>query len=205
MGLVLLFNAYMVHRQWECRRLRKQLTQQITGTTDPQALADEIGEPSELDPVTGLYSRRSAEQRVAKEIARCRRENKPLTLLVLDLNDFGQLNDQYGRAASDLILKEFAYRLRKASRGSDFAVRLGSDEFLLVLPECGIGSVKHVVDRLNLVEVSCGGQKVSLTCSSGWIQYEPGELPTELLKRAENVLQLYRKAGETSSSPTLVN
>ncbi len=205
MGLVLLFNTYLVYRQWQCRRLRKQLTQQITGTTDPQALTDEIGEPSELDFVTGLYNRRSAEQRVAKEMARCRRENKPLTLLVLDLNDFGRLNDQYGRPAGDLVLREFAHLLRKASRGSDFAVRLGSDEFLLVLPECGLGSVKHVVDRLNLVQVPCCGQKVSLTCSAGWIQYEPGELPGELLKRAEMVLQLYKKAGQTSFSPTLAN
>jgi diguanylate cyclase (GGDEF)-like protein len=157
-----------------------------------------------MDQVTGLYTRASAEQWLGKEVARARRHNSPLSLVALHLDDFTQLNQRYGSTAGDLMLKEFANRLRKASRGTDFGVRLGSDDFALILPECSLQDAKIVSDRLGILEVKSSGQDIALTYSVGWIDYKPGEVPSDLLKRAGDVLQLYKKASNDGLSTTLV-
>ncbi len=164
----------------------------------------DVYDPSRMDLVTGLYTRASVEQWLGKEVARARRHNIPLSLVALHLDDFAQLNQRYGSTAGDLILKEFANRLRKASRGTDFGVRLGSDDFLLVLPECSLRDAKIVSDRLGTLEMKCSGQDIALTYSVGWIDYKPGEVPSDLLKRAGDILHLYKKASkETSTTPVV--
>jgi len=157
-----------------------------------------------MDPVTGLYTRGSAEQWLGREVARARRHNIPLSLVAFHLDDLTELNQSHGSTAGDLMLKEFANRLRKASRGTDFGVRLGSDDFLLILPECSLRDAKIVSDRLGTLEVKCSGQDITLSYSVGWIDYKPGEVPSDLFKRSRDVLQLYKKASKDSFSTTLV-
>ncbi|HKV04647.1 MAG TPA: GGDEF domain-containing protein [Candidatus Acidoferrales bacterium] len=200
-SLLLLFNAWFVYRQWLFRRLREQLTEP---TEDSQANAQEVYDPSRMDPVTGLYTRASVEQRLGKEVARSKRRNIPLSLVALHLDEFAQYSQQLGSDAGDLILKEFADRLRRASRGCDFGVRLGSDDFLMVLPECSLGDAKIFSDRLGTLEMKCAGQDIALTCSVGWIDYKPGEVPSDLFKRAADILQLYKGASKDIFSTTLV-
>jgi len=201
LSLLLLFNTWLIYRQWSFRRLRRQLTE-LTG--DPQASLEDAYDPSRMDLVTGLYTRASAEQWLGKEVARARRHNIPLSLVALHLDDFALFNQRYGSIAGDRILKEFANRLEKASRGTDFGVRLGSDDFLLVLPECSLRDAKIVLDRLGTLEMKCSGQVIPLTYSVGWIDYKVGEVPSDLFKRAEDVLQLYKTASKDCFSTTLV-
>jgi diguanylate cyclase (GGDEF)-like protein len=201
LSLLLLFNTWLAYRQWSFRRLRRQLTEL---TEDPQASLEDGCDPSRMDLVTGLYTRASVERWLGKEVARARRHKLPLSLVALHLDDFAQLNQRYGSAGGDLIVKEFANRLRKASRGTDLGVRLGSDDFLLVLPECSLRDAKIVSDRLGTLEMECSGQDIALTYSVGWIDYKPGEVPSDLFKRAEDVLQLYKNASKDSVSTTLV-
>ncbi len=89
-----------------------------------------------LDPLTGLHNRRFAQERLVAEMARSGRHGHPLTVLMIDLDGFKQINDRYGHWGGDLVLKEFAQRLCRAIRGSDLAIRLGGDEFVVLLPEC---------------------------------------------------------------------
>ena len=203
MGLVLLLSAYAVHRQWLFRRLRRRLPQQPVGWLDPSEQAVESYDPSAVDPVTGLCTRSFAEQWLTKEIASATREDKPLTLLVLALDDVDQMNEQYGKSCADLALWEFARRLRKASRGCDLAARLGADEFLLALPDCSVGAAKRVLDRLGTVEINCGGTGVTLAWSAAWLDCQAGQSPGELLARADQTLQLYEKASKESASAPL--
>jgi GGDEF domain-containing protein len=100
-------------------------------------------------------------------------------------------------------LKEFARRLKKACRGCDFAVRLANDDFLLVLPECNLGEVKLVLNRIGAVEVECSGRNVALTYTTGWVDYQAGDLPGDLLKRAAQLLHLYDAAAQESFASTL--
>src|SRR5260370_17056953 len=98
----------------------------------------------------------------------------------------------------DQALKELARRLRKACRGSDFAVRLASDDFLLVLPECALCEVKLILNRLGFLEMICSGRKVVLTYTTGWVDYQAAAMPSHLLKRPAQILHL----SSTPATPT---
>jgi len=155
-----------------------------------------------VDPVTDLYTRASAEQQLGKEIARCRRQSTSLSIATIHLEEFTELTQRNGLSAADQALKEFARRLKKACRGSDFAVRMANDDFLLV---CRVqpGEVKLVLNRIGAIEVSCSGRKVSLTSTTGWGGL-PGRRPSRrLLKRASQLLHLYDSAGQRELATTL--
>jgi diguanylate cyclase (GGDEF)-like protein len=198
--LILIFNARLVYRQWSFRRLRRQSTEQ---PMDWQAVPPQFSEAAGLDSVTGLYTRMSLEQHLGKEVARARRQNTALSLATVHVDEFADLNARYGKSAVDAALKELGRRLKKASRGSDIAARLSDDDFLLLLPECGLNEVKQVLNRLGDVEVSSSGQKVPLNCTTGWVDYQPGDLPADLLKRAAELLHLYDTAAHDSFATTL--
>jgi diguanylate cyclase (GGDEF)-like protein len=117
---------------------------------------------------------------------------------MLDLDDFKQINDRYGHTAGDVALRAVGERLKKAVRGSDLAARMGGDEFLLLLPECDLGQLWHVLARLTPFEIEVGGQKIPVTFSAGWKQYEPGESHKDLLEAADRAL--YEKKRTSGSS-----
>ncbi len=198
--LLLLFNGWMLYRQWSFRRLRKQGGGQNTAA---DATPGQIFSPSGLDPVTGLHTRAFIEQQLGKEIAHARRQNTALSLATVHLDEFAEVTKRYGQTAANAALKELARRLKKACRGSDFAVRLASEDFVLVLPECNLGEVKQVLNRLGALEMVCAGRKINLAYTTGWVDYQPGDLPADLLKRAAQLLHLYEDAAKESFSATL--
>jgi len=198
--LLLLFNGWMLYRQWSFRRQRKQLSGQNVVSDAPAA---QISDPSGIDPVTGLHTRAFIEQQLGKEIARARRQNTALSLATVHLDEFAEIHKRYGQSAMDSALKELARRLKKACRGSDFAVRLASDDFLLVLPECNLVEVQRVLNRLGALEMVCSGRKINLAYTTGWVDYQPGDLPADLLNRAAQLLHLYENAAKESFSSTL--
>jgi diguanylate cyclase (GGDEF)-like protein len=200
LSLLLLFNAWMVYRLWSFRRMRRLLTEKTEGS---QSNSEDVYDPSRMDPVTGLYTRASAEQRLGKEVVRARRNNIPLSLVALHLDDFAQITQRFGGDAANQVLAEFANRLRKASRGSDFCIRLGSDDFVAILTECSLTDAKIFSDRLGSLKMKCAGHEIVLTFSAGWIDYKPGEVPSDLFKRAADVLKLYKDASRDPSYTTL--
>ena len=189
--LIVLFNIYTIYQEVLIKRLQRQLNERHTHSTILRNLAM-------VDPLTGLYNRRFAEQRLVAEVARSERKGHPLTVLTLDLNKFKPINDTYGHPAGDKVLQEFAGRLTKAIRGSDLAVRLGGDEFLVLLPECTIEQLKLVLKRLNPFEVEWQGQQIPVTFSAGWKQYEKGQRPEELLARADDALYANKRSDAKS-------
>ena len=198
--LVLLFNGWLVYRQWTFRRRRRELSPDDAGR---ELLTGQVPESSSIDAVTGLHTRAFIEQQLGKEIARAKRQNSSLSLATIHLDEFAEIIKRYGPSATDAALKELARRLKKACRGSDFAARLANDDFLLVLPECGLGEVKTVLDRLGSLEMVCSGRKVDLAYTTGWVDYQRGDLPSDLLKRATQLLHLYENAVKDSFSSTL--
>jgi diguanylate cyclase (GGDEF)-like protein len=201
LSLLLLFNVWFLYREWWFRAQRKQWTSPAAST---QGLAADAHTGSAVDDLTGLHTRNSAEQLLGKEVARARRNNFPLSLIALHLDDFAELSANAGNEEADRVLKDFANLLKKASRGSDFCARLASDAFLMVLPECSLSEAKIVSDRLGSVEMKCAGENVALSYSVGWIDYKPGEVPTDLLRRADDVLRLYKTATIENAHKSLV-
>src|SRR6267378_692930 len=198
-ALLVVFNSGLVYRQWSFRRRRKQLNAQ---NPFPERGAGDFADPSGFDPVTGLYTRVSIEQHLGKEIGRARRENTALSVATVHIDEFAIITQRYGKSAIDALVKDFARRLKKAIRGSDFAVRMANGDFLLILTECTLGEVKHILDRIGPLDITAAGEKNSIPYSTGWVDYQSGELPSDLLKRATQILHLYENASKDSLSTT---
>jgi diguanylate cyclase (GGDEF)-like protein len=186
-ALIVVFNVYTIYQEILVKRLNVQLTEK-------QGQFYNLRKLTMIDPLTGLYNRRFAEQRLAAEVARSERKGHPLTILMLDLDNFGKVNDTYGRAAGDRLLQDVAARLNRVIRESDSAVRLGGDEFLILLPECGLNQLQGVLKRLQPFETEWQGEKIPVTFSAAWNQYDLGERPEDLLARTDRALSSAKQA-----------
>src|SRR5438876_741805 len=100
------------------------------------------------DPLTGLYNQRMFEERLRHEFERAKRYGRPLSLMMIDIDDFKQVNDQYGHHWGDAVLREIARILKEKTRKSDILVRYGGDEFTLMLPEASIAVALQTADKL---------------------------------------------------------
>jgi diguanylate cyclase (GGDEF)-like protein len=195
-GIVLVFTVYLIYQQTLLMRMRRQLADQIESLAKVESLASEVFKLAALDQLTGLYNRRSGEQRLEQEMSRAQRHGRPLTMLLLDVDGLKLINDAHGHAAGDLTLRTFADRLQRAIRGSDLAVRLGGDEFMVLLPECRAEEVRHVLSRLDGLEIEYNSQKIRCQFSCGWTDYRAGETLQELLKRADEALYANKRSGK---------
>jgi diguanylate cyclase (GGDEF)-like protein len=189
--LVVLFNIYTIYQQVLIKRLRRQLAEKQHHSMILRDLAM-------IDALTGLYNRRFAEQRLVAEVARSARKGHPLTVVLLDLNEFKHINDTHGHAAGDLVLQEFAAALNRAIRGGDLAVRMGGDEFLLILPECNREQLQLVLGRLGPLELAWEGRKFCIKYSAGWKEYASGDLPESMLAAADQALYANKRAAKNS-------
>lgn len=100
------------------------------------------------DELTGLFNRRYFEQRAQEECLRARRYERPLSLLLGDLDHFKEVNDRYGHAYGDIVLREVGDILLRHCRSSDLVARYGGEEFALLLPETGTEEAMQVAERL---------------------------------------------------------
>jgi diguanylate cyclase (GGDEF)-like protein len=196
-ALVVLFNAYTIYQQVLIKRLRRQLAEK-------QHHSIILRELAMIDALTGLYNRRFAEQRLVAEVARSARKGHPLTVVLLDLDEFKHINDTYGHPAGDLVLQEFAAALNRVVRGGDLAVRMGGDEFLLILPECNHEQLQLVLKRLGPLELAWEGRKFSIKYSVGWKEYASGDQPEGMLAAADQALYANKRAAKKSTFPDAV-
>src|SRR5208282_4068165 len=195
-GLVLLFNVYAIYQQTLINRMQGQIGEQMEAMTKMEVRTEEVFKLAALDALTGLYNRRSGEQRLSSEILRAERSGRPLTILVLDLDGLKAVNDKHGHAAGDELIRAFAGCLNRAIRGSDLAVRLGGDEFLVLLPDCKNEEVRYVLTRLSGHKLECQGVSVTIAFSAGWGTLRSGESPGELVKRADDALYVNKRASK---------
>jgi diguanylate cyclase (GGDEF)-like protein len=199
-GMLLIFCVYPVYQQTVIVRMRNQLSSHKESLAKVENLANEIYKLAALDQLTGLCNRRSGEQRLEQEIKRAMRYKHPLTVLLLDLDGLKQVNDGLGHGAGDTVLQAFSGRLLRAIRASDFAVRLGGDEFMVLLPECRADEVNHVLGRLEGLVVEYNGEKIPCRFSRGWTDYKSLETTQEFLQRADEALYTDKRAGKQQST-----
>jgi diguanylate cyclase (GGDEF)-like protein len=193
-ALVILFNVYTIYQQVLIKRLRRQLAEK-------QHHSMILRELAMIDALTGLYNRRFAEQRLAAEVARSGRKGHPFIVVLLDLDEFKLINDTYGHPAGDLVLQEFAAALNRAIRSGDLAVRMGGDEFLLILPECNHEQLELVLKRLGPLELAWEGQKFPIKYSAGWKEYASGDQPDTMLAAADQALYANKRAARNTNTP----
>jgi diguanylate cyclase (GGDEF)-like protein len=187
MMLIILLGGYLTYEKTLINRLRIELAEGQSHSAIWRDLAL-------VDSLTGLFNRRFAERQMKAEVARAQRKRYQLTVVLFDLNDFKQINDRFGHAAGDIALKAFADRLTGASRQGDVAVRLGGDEFMLLLPECDAIQVRTLLQRMNDIEADINGQKIAITFAVGWAECQKGQQPQDLLDEADRALYLHKQA-----------
>jgi len=188
LGLVLLFSVFVIYQQVLIKRLRSQLASQLEEMAALETRAETFERLAIIDPLTELYNRRFATEHLPVEIARANRQGYPLTVLMLDLNGFKEINDLHGHAAGDAALLEFARHLKRCFRSSDLPVRMGGDEFMVVLPECSSDSIPKVLMHLRDLYVEHLETRIDIKFSAGWAQNRPNETAVELMTRADRAL-----------------
>jgi diguanylate cyclase (GGDEF)-like protein len=131
---------------------RKQLAQTYVNTAISTLISmhllAEAEKESITDGLTGLYNRRSLESLLQREVALAERHSHPLSLVIIDLDKFKQVNDAHGHAAGDHLLKSFADCVRITLRKTDLAFRYGGDEFVIALPQTPVAQAMRVVNKL---------------------------------------------------------
>jgi diguanylate cyclase (GGDEF)-like protein len=193
-AVVLLFIIYAVYQQVSMKKMRIRMVTHLEMLARAKSQAEEFRRLATVDPLTGLHNRRNAEQLLASEMARAQRYNQPLAVLMMDLDGFKQINDLYGHATGDVVLREFSSRLRSAIRGSDTAMRMGGDEFLVLLPGTLPEEVQHLVRRLDKIAVTVGQTVIDVTFSAGSAGCVTGETPAQILERADRALYAQKRS-----------
>jgi diguanylate cyclase (GGDEF)-like protein len=186
-----------VHVGQRVARLQQQLAHQID---ELRAARDELARAVSTDALTGLASRRSWFDTAATELQRARRHQRPLGLLLADLDHFKRVNDTFGHDTGDRVLKAFANVLRQECRRSDVVGRLGGEEFALLLPETTLATAREaaarIVNRCRGLLVPSPSGPVCCTCSIGVTEAAPDEQGVEaMLARADQALYAAKHNG----------
>ena len=147
------------------------------------------------DDLTGLANRRAWDEHLPRELARARREERPLCVAMLDLDHFKEYNDERGHQAGDRLLKQVASTWREMLRPSDLLARYGGEEFGLLLPHCPLERGLDVVERLR-------GHTIAGQTSSAGVAAWDGEEPADsLVSRADAALYEAKKRGRDRAVP----
>lgn len=148
----------------------------ILDISDRKALEDELEELATRDPLTGLYNRRESSRLLEEELERARRYNRPMALLWVDFDHFKEINDTYGHAAGDSVLRSVSQLLDDSVRSVDSVGRFGGEEFVIILPEMGVHEAHETAERIRhrvsgqLYPLD-GGAPVPMTISVGVAVY----------------------------------
>lgn len=168
--------------------------------SERKRLEDALRLQARTDSLTGLANRRDFYERADREIALARRQLTPLGLLMLDVDHFKQINDHYGHAAGDAVLKVLSASLGMEIRVIDIAARLGGEEFAVLLPATDSGwalqAAERIRARLASEVVAVDGQSIRFTVSIGASMVkEDDRTIEEALRRADEALYLAKKQG----------
>jgi diguanylate cyclase (GGDEF)-like protein len=154
------------------------------------------------DPLTGLYNRRYLRTAMRREVRRSHRYGIVFSLLMLDLDEFKNVNDQYGHMLGDLVLRRVSRVIRRSVREADIACRYGGEEFAVLFPETDRLGTYTVADRIrkgvaaSFCERPTGGRRIPMTVSGGIASFpDDGRESSTLVARADETLYRAKRAG----------
>jgi diguanylate cyclase (GGDEF)-like protein len=175
-------------------RLRASLSAQAV-------LTEQLRWQAQHDGLTGCLSHTAFVERVEEEVARSHRTQRPLGMLMLDLDDFKLANDTFGHVVADELLTDLGAALRDAVRGHDLVGRVGGDEFAVIAPDAGEHETSMLAERVR-VRLLQVGAAMGVGVSVGTAVLHAGDDGRELRQRADRAL--YTAKGATQRRPTIV-
>jgi diguanylate cyclase (GGDEF)-like protein len=148
-----------------------ELVARVGSAAHVKRLQDQLREQSRTDTLTGLYNRRHLDDELDRAHATARRFKAHLGVILLDIDHFKNVNDTYGHAAGDEVLRQFAQRLLGQLRAGDVAGRWGGEEFLVILPNTDLDGTRHVAERICAATAAspmvAEDQPIAVTVSGG--------------------------------------
>ena len=168
----------------------------FTDITAERDLVLERDRLARVDALTGLANRRGAEEAMNRMVSRANRDGSPLSVAVLDVDHFKRVNDTFGHAAGDEVLRALALVLQRTVREGDLAGRWGGEEFLALLPTAALDGAKIVAERVRVgVENAALPGIGRVTISAGVAQLRPNEKALDLVGRADEALYRAKMQG----------
>ncbi|MDR3449948.1 MAG: diguanylate cyclase, partial [Alphaproteobacteria bacterium] len=149
----------------------------------------------------GLNNRRYLEPHLGALLDQAALRGRPVSVMMLDIDHFKQVNDTHGHDAGDQLLRSFSARVKRSVRGADLMCRLGGEEFVVVMPDTNLATAQIVGERIraavagNPFPLDNGAQSIRITVSIGVADSPGAELPGALLKRADQALYLSKNGG----------
>ena len=188
--LVVDWRAYAAAPAPEVRSVLALLAAQAALVTE----RGELQRSARTDALTALPNRAAFEDALRREMNRATRLGSPLTVALLDLDGFKQLNDTMGHAAGDEALRAAADRWSHALRSIDILARYGGDEFAVLLPTCDLPHAEEVLERMRAATPDGLGASIGVT------EWQARESPEDLVARADTALYASKRAGRNRTT-----
>ncbi|MCG8427691.1 MAG: diguanylate cyclase [Chromatiales bacterium] len=190
------------HQQAEVieQQLRERLEQVEEESQELRRKMLDTHQKAITDSVTGLPNRLAYEQRVQQEFARWKRFDCPVSLLVIDIDDFKQINDRFGHRAGDKVLSILGQQLAKGLRETDFVARYGGEEFVMLHIGSTAEESQQIAEEIRLRVVESGfhsnGKQVYITISCGITEFKEGDTIETVFVRADRALYQAKRDGK---------
>ena len=202
-GLDLGVNDYLM-RPIDRNELLARVKTQIKRKRHSDFLRHRLAESVELsitDPLTGLHNRRYMEGHMRTLVAEAARTGRSLSMLIADIDHFKGVNDTWGHDVGDMVLREFAVRLKHNTRGIDLACRLGGEEFVIIMPDTDMARAYQIGERMRACVAAddfpiAADKGIRVTASVGIGTFEtPEDTPETIFKRADKALYSAKRQG----------
>lgn len=192
----LLIDAFSFTERQRAAMLQREIETRMQAEEALQAANTELQRLATTDRLTGVWNRARLEEILIVEMMRAERYQQPLSLLIIDVDHFKVINDTFGHLAGDAVLIELTQRIRVQVRSVDALARWGGEEFVLLLPQCGVVDGLVVAEKLRAVVADQPFPVVGrVTASFGLAQFQPGETLDSWLHRADEALYAAKQGG----------
>jgi len=179
----------------DVRRL-EELAERVAPAIENARRFREARQLADLDSLTGLHNRRYFHETLGREVDRAQRYQRQLSLVIVDVDGFKEINDRIGHLAGDAVLAEIADRIRQVVRSADIPCRVGGDEFAVIVPEAEEGQARRLVGRIQRAVSSRPIARAGrVRVSAGVADVQPSDSPATLFERSDESLYAAKQSG----------